>query len=344
MTVKRVAFVYPTSKGEHDAIQEYAIRLTGELGRLAGYETAHVDVRQLAAASEWADVMLLQYNPFSFGRWGFAPDLLRAWRRADSKTRLAVMVHEPFVPMKDLRSALMGLWQRAQLTWLLRASDLSFVSIDGWRRRSPWLLSESHLLPVPAALPQPRGCRRATRSRHGIGEQELVVATLSSGHPSLLVDHIRAAVSEVGAHRPAVHLNLGYGADPLSPVPGIREIRPGYLEPSVLSDLLATCDLCLFPFVDGISTRRTSFMNALQAGVATVATDGPLTSTALRHAAGDAWVLAPAQNEEAFARAAVRLAVDPHERRRVGARGSELYSEHFAWPVLLERLASLLEA
>ena len=68
-----------------------------------------------------ADAVLVQYNPFSYGRWGFAPWLVAltwALRLRRREPRIALMVHEPYVPMITWRSTVMGLWQRAQLRLL----------------------------------------------------------------------------------------------------------------------------------------------------------------------------------------------------------------------------------
>ena len=56
-------------------------------------------------AQDRPDWVLLQYNPFSYGRWGWNPHLPRVMRRIKRDapgTRLALMVHEPFVPITGL--------------------------------------------------------------------------------------------------------------------------------------------------------------------------------------------------------------------------------------------------
>ena len=55
-----------------------AVLLTRDRGReweLDGRATAV----SLAAAAHDADAVLLQYNPFSYGRWGFAPSKMNHW-------------------------------------------------------------------------------------------------------------------------------------------------------------------------------------------------------------------------------------------------------------------------
>ncbi len=68
------------------------------------------------------DVVAVPYNPFMWGRWGFAPglvlDMLRV-RLAHRDTQIALIIHEPYVPIVDLKSLVMGVWQRLQLGALI---------------------------------------------------------------------------------------------------------------------------------------------------------------------------------------------------------------------------------
>src|SRR5262249_2611043 len=105
--------------GGVDAIDQYSRLLVSAL-RGAGTEASYVAggpaaARERAAGAVW---MLLQYNPFRYGRAGFAPRLVAdvvALRRVP----LALMVHEAWIDMVSLRSALIGAYQRAQLRVLL---------------------------------------------------------------------------------------------------------------------------------------------------------------------------------------------------------------------------------
>src|ERR1017187_9289084 len=85
------------------------------------------------------DVVILQYNPFMYGRWGFAPKLileaLRIRRSPASRAHLLVMVHEPFMPFIGWRETLMGLWQRSQLRALAAVSDGVLTSVEEWASR-----------------------------------------------------------------------------------------------------------------------------------------------------------------------------------------------------------------
>src|SRR6185295_3262150 len=118
-------------------------------------------------------------------------------------------------------------------------------------------------------LPDARAERDDVRAELGVSGR-LVVATLSSGHPSHLTSYVASSLQRVAAGgRPATFLQLGAGADGFEGVPAeVPVIRPGRLSGDRLAAYVAASDLLLTPFADGVSTRRTSFMAGLQQEVA----------------------------------------------------------------------------
>jgi len=299
--------------------------------------------RRRAGSQPW-DVILLQYNPFLYGRYGFAPWLV--WRLAllhlrRHRPRIALMVHEPYVPMRGWRWTLMGLWQRFQLALLRMSSDVVFASIEAWTqrldRKSP-SRPTAHL-PVGSNLPDRRCQREEARRLLGAGDADLVVATLSSGHPSHDLALIAAALRALAERgRECVFLVLGDGARlPLGLPRGVRVERPGGLPSEELAARLAAADIFMAPLIDGISTRRTTAMAALQHGLAVVATDGPLTDR-LFHGFPNAVGLVPAGHPARFAAEVVRLADQPGERASLARAGERLYHSELDWPVAARRL------
>jgi hypothetical protein len=154
--VPRLALVCSASLGQVNAIRDHSFRLARALE--ASGVAAHVWLRR--ADGSWSlptetkggepwrsqsllpdpceyDALIVQYNPFMYGRWGFAPWLplelvrLRSSRR---RARIALMVHEPYVPMANWKWILMGGWQRAQLEAVRLSADIVFASIEAWTR------------------------------------------------------------------------------------------------------------------------------------------------------------------------------------------------------------------
>lgn len=355
----RLALVTQGSADRINAITEYTVHLTDALKRdglradlhlrsegrrfvLAGADSEAG--RDLGRQMRGYDAMVLQYNPFMYGRWGFTPWLplaLRRLRRASPRPLIALMVHEPCVDMVNWRSVLMGLWQRVQLASLVRSSDILFVSVDAWkpylrgRRRSTPIFH----LPVGSNLPDGRGSRSAERARLGVAPDGLVLAAFGTGHPARLSDYTVAAANRLArSGRQVTLLNLGHGApgfDGLDQT--VRVHHPGQLPGHIVAIRLASADIFLAPYVDGVSSRRTALMAALQHALPVVGTDGASTDPLLRRAT-DALRLLPVSNRESFAESVFNLALDADLRSAMGPCARRLYEECFDWPVLAGRL------
>jgi glycosyltransferase involved in cell wall biosynthesis len=238
----------------------------------------------------------------------------------------------------------MGAWQRVQL-WALRlAADVVLVSIQAWtevigpRPRRP-----VHHVPVGSALPDMRAARTDQRRELGLADETVVLCAFGTAHPTRLTRHIeRAALSVKARGQEVVVLNLGLGAKPLAALEGeVRVLTPGRLDVQSLARWLAASDLYLAPFEDGVSTRRTTLMAALQHALPVVATDGPLTDGVLR--SSDALRLVPPSDEALFAEQVCRLASAAPDRAVLGRRARELYERHFAWPHIVDRTLTVLE-
>jgi hypothetical protein len=328
------------TRGGRDTIVAYTEYLAEALAA-AGVA---VDVLDVAAdpgggAVDW---LILQYNPYSFARWGVAPRLparIRDLRRRSQTTRVAVMVHEVAAPPGRPDRRVLAAAHRAQLRALLRDADLLIAPVESWIAT---LGGRPALhLPVPSVLPAARSDRDASRARLGIRDEELVVAALARSHPLRDAEALDAGL-QAAAHtgKRVTFLNLGPGVAPLRAA-GVREIRPGWLEAGVLARELAAADLLLAPTRDGVSGRRTSTMAGLQHEIAVVATDGPLTDRFWREAPAPV-ALARAGDPAAYAAVVGRLADDSAERSAVAAAGRRLYESALAWPVLAQRLLRAL--
>jgi glycosyltransferase involved in cell wall biosynthesis len=342
-----LAIVYPKRSARTDALVDHSAQLTRAL-------RAHAEIDD-GVLGPWdrrlrdADAILVQYNPFSYGRWGFALSLIFAlWRLRlrRRRPRIALMVHEPYVPMTTWRLLLMGLWQRFQLRLVAAAADHVFCSTERFTAElatKRYSRRVSHL-PVASNLPDMRRFRAEERKHLGIPDGGFVIAMLGTGHPSRLSGYIEQAVSAITGRRDSVTvLNLGDGAPPLPGLPaGIRVYEPGRQSAETLAREVATADLFLAPFVDGVSTRRGSMMAALQHAIPVVGTDGFITDSLLRRH-GDALCLVPMGQADGFADAAAQLALDRDRRAAIGAAGRALYEQCLDWPVIARSLVEALE-
>jgi glycosyltransferase involved in cell wall biosynthesis len=358
----KVAVIAACSSSVADGIRDYSERLVANLEERPGIDVQlfQRDHRAFATRVEpaaargfsdcsSADAVVLQYNPFWYGRRGFAPGLpigvLRLRRSAPGAT-IALMVHETYVDPKNWKWALMRAWQRTQLRALQRLADIQLCSIEEWttmlRRSAPRV--PAHHLPVPSNLPDRRCARAASRARLEIGDDCIVLATFGMRHPGRLTDRMLDAARAVrAAGRRVAILNLGTGEATRATLPdGVTLISTGFLEAPHAAEALAAADIFMAAFADGVSTRRGTLMAALQHEIAVVGTVGHLTDSILREAR-QALRLTPVDRPDLFVSAVAELAADPARRCALARAGRAMYEERFDWPIVVDALLEALE-
>ncbi|MHB8919084.1 MAG: glycosyltransferase family 4 protein, partial [Desulfocucumaceae bacterium] len=113
----------------------------------------------------------------------------------------------------------------------------------------------------------------------------------------------------------------------------------GFCSPEDVSRYLASSDIGLFPFRDGVSLRRTSFLAAMQHGLAVVTTQaGNYVPTELVD--GENVLLVPAGDRERFVQAARRLALDATLRHKLSVNARR-WGASFAWEIIARRHLAL---
>lgn len=148
------------------------------------------------------DWVLLQYNPFSYGRWGLnlhLPEMLRRLRRVSPETRIAVMVHEPFVPIISLKFAVMGAYQRWQLWRIGQTANIMFFSIEAWQLRfQNWFPGKPLVhLPVGSNIPLIPCTRAEARARLGIEDRNIVLGLFGTASAGRLLEWVGQAAKAV---------------------------------------------------------------------------------------------------------------------------------------------------
>ena len=294
------------------------------------------------------DWLIVQYNPFSYGRWGFNPYLPLVLRRLKQRhpfLRLAVMVHEPFVPVEDWRTALMTTWQRGQLWALGHTADLVFFSIAPWvdQFQSWFPGTPVHHLPVSSNVPRMSASRQAVREELGVAPGEFVAGIFGSAHPSRLLHFIQAAIETVKADVGALRvLYVGAAGARVREALQVPIIDAGALPAPDVARHFTAMDLYLAPFRKGVSTRRGSFLVGLQQGIATISTHGIHTDEMLLARNGKTFLLAPDAEPDTYARLAATLARDERRRSEMAAAGQAFFENAFSWLRLTESLLSAL--
>ncbi len=295
----------------------------------------------IASRPDW---IILQYNPFSYGRWGLNLALPRAMasvKRHLKGTRLVTMVHEPFVPVDTMKNLIMTSWQRWQLWRLGKASDILYFSIETWVEQfSGWFKNKPvHHLPVGSNMPMEHSDRNQTRASIGVNESDFVIGIFGTLHPSRLMHFIKQALQLVkDSGLDPVVLYIGpHGRQASSALEDMCLIDAGKLSPEDVSHHFQAMDLYLAPFRKGVSARRGSFLVGIQHGIATVSTYGIHTDTFIRSADKAAFLLVSDKDNDAFANQVKKLSLDDRERARIADGGQKFFNAHFSWSQIAER-------
>jgi glycosyltransferase involved in cell wall biosynthesis len=303
-----------------------------------------------AVIADQPDVILLQYNPFAYGRWGLnlaLPRVLTCIRRHAPTIPIVVMMHETYVPVSNWKFAIMTTWQRWQFFQIGRAADAVCFSIEPWadQRRHGFCPGLVYHLPVGSNVSREPITREEARERLGLEDDELVLGIFGTAHVSRLLEPLRSsarAVAATGRRVRVVYIGPHGRAvrDALGDLPLIAD---GPHPADEVSRRLSAVDIFLATYADGVSTRRGAMMAALQHGLATVGTRGHHTDPELIDADGKALVLAPAGDLMAFDAAVLRLASDPSLRNEIGAQGLQLFRRRYSWPAIAANLMNILQ-
>jgi glycosyltransferase involved in cell wall biosynthesis len=294
--------------------------------------------------------LLVQYVPHAFG-WKGMNLMFCAWLHA-RREPLWVMFHEVAFPMtseQPFKHNVLGAVNRIMAFIVARAAERIFVSIPAWEPLLRAFASPKvpvTWLPVPSMFPAGADPVRAAslRARLAHGSSfllghfgtfgESIAPLLAAILPPLLADARRSALlSGRGGEAFAASLIRSH------PALAGRVIATGALAAADVPAYLGACDLLIQPYPDGVSSRRTTVMAGLAAGVPTVTNEGPLSEPIWRETG--AVCLVPAPTPEAFSDEVSRLLGDCGALKALGEAGARVYAVRFSLERTIETLRAM---
>ena len=293
------------------------------------------------------DWLVLQYNPFSWGRRGYCPwvpSTLRRLRQSGSATRLAVMFHETTIPKWPWRFSLMFAWQYPIFRNVCRIADMAFVSTTRWipqvRRAATGL--PIHHLPVGSNIPLCNVSRDEARMKLGIERDATVLGVFGGAHISRRLDWIAATVAEAKRTHPGRRTALLYiGPEGRAMRRALGDsdlIDCGALPPEEVGCRLRALDAAISPFLDGVSTRRGSVMAFLQHGIPIATNQSSWTDELFRQATPPGLLVSSARSAMAFA-AETAGWLDRLQTGKVpDLQVSNFYDQNFNWRIIADTM------
>jgi glycosyltransferase involved in cell wall biosynthesis len=331
-----------TRKGEHEHTPGVRVSPFFEFARPSS-------IRELLplVAQESPDWLVLQYNPFCWGARGFCPALpptLRHIKSLPHGPKLAVMFHETTVPKWPWRFAILYAWQRPILRAVARQADAVFVSTKRWipELQSAGSRVPATLLPVGSNIPRSNLSREEARSRLGIGDECLVLGIFGGAHPSRLLDWIAEAARAVQLkHKDLLVLHVGPEGDVMNfAMLGLPFRTLGPKPAAEAADALRSMDCLVSPFIDGVSTRRSSVMAALNNGLPVATTRRDWTDDYFLHVSPEVLLASSARDSGGFTKDFVQwLRSRPSHAE---ATVEKAHDEYFAWHRVSGRLIEVL--
>lgn len=355
----KIALVFPTIERGKNGIGDYTLNLASALCHHAEV-SVHVAESDIEAFSPRVPIqksfqiknrsgilelvaslenlkpnwIVLQYNPFSYGRYGINPYISKFYdqlRVALSSVKIATMIHEPFVPYGSIKLAVLSTIQRHQLKSIGKRSDLLFVSIEAWTKQfQDWFPTlPVYQLPVGSNITDTGLSKLESRTLLGIPNDAFVVGAFGTNHPSRLVEFIRNGFQRISKIHPNAYM-LSLGSS------GI------WMSEDKVSAGFHAMDLYLAPFSDGVSARRTSFMVGIQHGTPSLATSGFLSDSIFIAENRKSFSLTPVEQPEAYLQECESLVRDPERRASYAKNGRELYFQRFDWKKVANQLVLAL--
>jgi glycosyltransferase involved in cell wall biosynthesis len=279
--------------------------------------------------------ILVQYAPHAFLRGDLRP--LLSWLDEARLARCPVVltVHEYWPPADGSlrRAARRAVYLRLLKTVVSRSTHIVVTQQQGWDA-----LTDARLLMPGAATMVPVGSnieRRGDRSEPADPSLVLFGQPANWHEPTMAAfgAWLRSAASPprvTWMNRSSEDMRASW-CDRLGLPESLITLRGALAADAVSAELLGA-SIGLAPYVNGASTRRTTFVSMLQHGLPVVGLDGGATSETLR--ASGAIAFSPEGDPESFVRQLVAVMGDRDRRMTMSRAAEHLFEAHLSWPCI----------
>ena len=294
------------------------------------------------------DVVHLHYQAGAFRRPGELAELPRLLRSLASESRLAVTFHDLRQPYLFPKAGPLRAWAVHRL---MRSTQTAIYVDEIDRQQAVGLgygNGRSYWIPAGPTIEPPAGLgdREAAREALGLNLEEFIVGFFGFRQPSKGINVLAGALRRpelsgprtllalIGAAAPPTSARRAEVSTPPNTFDGLRLVDTGAQAPEVVSRWLMACDVMALPFLDGLSARRGSFMNAVAHGVPVITTRPPVEG-AVNVNAGEVGFVA-AGDVAALAAALAEIRDCPLRRRQL-TRGSQAIAIRHTWSQIARR-------
>jgi glycosyltransferase involved in cell wall biosynthesis len=307
------------------------------------------------------EALVVQYTPHAFDRRGitFAINVAPAIVRVRGRIQVVTNFHEMYIPFgRSLKHDLGALWQRAAALSLVAGSTKLSVTSTEWQRRLEWMGISKRIQVIPVGSNIPLATiteedRAHLRSQVLGGRDGFLVASFGARHDRDL-PAVLYGLAQLKREHVAKLIWIGGGSPSEQDRIGIEkamereritkddiELAPNLSHPEV-SRLLSICDVMMLPFIDGVSTRRTSAVAALQHRLPLLTTHSPKEEPFFVH--GRNVYSVPAGDRQALANGLMDLAGKPDLRSRLREGAQRTYEAHFTWSAIAEQVSCFIQS
>jgi glycosyltransferase involved in cell wall biosynthesis len=286
--------------------------------------------------------ILVQYVPHAFGMRAMNLPFCLWLNARSARNEIWTMFHEVAFPFdgQPLRRQVIAIANRAMAALVASASQRIFVSIPGW---TPMLESlgvdKKRIIesPIPSNLP--------VSARSDVShDDETTIGHFGTfgGWITPILDRVLPELLKAPCRRLMLIGKGGceYRARLCARHPGLerRVSATGAICADDAAMQLASCDVLLQVYPDGISGRRGSAMAGLALGVPMVSNLGWLSESFWRES--KAVALAPSPDPAQIVATAEALLADESRRKNLAACARQLYAERFDIVRTIDRLLS----